>query len=239
MPPRSRIGDQFAARFAARGTTTFPLGESIVDTRNIRGSGGRHVGRILRSGTTAAVGVTTGNPALAARGIRGLVAEEDPNFGFDSLVGNASTEGGCPGLTQVRNPFGEGCIELTDLVPGGDPALVGEVPTGTPRAPGGNGVGSFEGFGAPVRGFYGVGITPRVDVQTVRRCPGGFALGDDGVCYDNLPRNSPRRAHPLGMKPLLTAGDRAAIRKARSAATKLASAKKSLAKTARALAKIS
>lgn len=144
------------------------------------------------------------------------------------LVPTGGTGDECPGFS-VHVP-GIGCVNLGDLGPGGPPAVTGTVSGGVN--------GKFEGFGPPTKGMYGVGITPRVEARTVRRCPEGFALGDDGVCYDNLHRNSPRRMWPMGQKPLLTPGDRAAIRKAKAAATKLSRSKKSLKKAARALEKV-
>lgn len=138
------------------------------------------------------------------------------------LVGTSTSKCG-PG--QI--PFGQSCIDPLALPPGGKPAVTGAYTPGP----------SMDGYGAAVMGLYGLGLQPRVEVQTVRRCPGGMALGKDGICYEGLHRNSPRRAWPMGMKPLMTGGDRAAIAKAKRVATKLAGARKSISKTAKALAK--
>ena len=97
--------------------------------------------------------------------------------------------------------------------------------------------GGSDGYGPAVMGFFGVGLVPRVEVQTVRRCPPGMQLGRDGVCYDGLPRNSAKRAHPLGIKPLMTGGDRAAIARAKRVAGSLARARKSLKQTGKAFDK--
>lgn len=132
----------------------------------------------------------------------------------------------CPGAMSIYVP-GVGCVNLGDLGPGGPPAVTGTVTEGD----------FLDEYGPAVKGIYGAGITPRVESQTVRRCPPGFALGKDGVCYEGLGRNSPRRMWPMGMKPLLTPGDRAAIRKAKAAASKLSRSKKSLKKASRALEK--
>lgn len=137
--------------------------------------------------------------------------------------------GDCPGVFEVRGPDGT-CINLTDILPGGDPFITGQQD--------GNGRAAPSGFGQAVNGRFGVGMLPRVDVQTIRRCPKGMALGKDGVCYDGLGRNSPKREWPMGMKPLLTPGERNAIRIAARAANKLARSKKSLKKAARALEKV-
>lgn len=152
----------------------------------------------------------------------------EPASGGSAVPGSfAPSSGGCPGIFQVRGPNGT-CVDLTALPPGGDPALTGR----TPRS------GSLDGFGDAVLGLYGVGIVPRADVQTVRRCPRGMALGKDGICYEGLHRNSPRREWPMGMKPLMTGGDRSAIRRAAAVAGKLGRAKKSLNKASKALAKV-
>lgn len=136
--------------------------------------------------------------------------------------------GDCPGLFSVKLPDGR-CLNLGDIAPGGDPAVTGQAPT--------NGIAPTAGFGQPVNGRHGVGIMPRVEAMAVRRCPKGMALGNDGVCYDGLGRNSPKREWPMGMKPLLTPGERNAIRIAGRAAGKLARSKKTLRKTARELEK--
>jgi len=143
--------------------------------------------------------------------------------GFTAFEGDGAP---CPGLFSVRGPDGV-CINLGDLAPGGDPAITGQQPTN----------GGPGGFGAAVHGRFGVGMMPRVEVQAVRRCPAGMALGKDGVCYDGLGRNSPKREWPMGMKPLLTPGERNAIRIASKAAGKLARSKKSLRKASKALEK--
>jgi len=170
---------------------------------------------IVETGTTVVdvlqdIGVITGDDSVPGRRITGV---EDP--------------GPCPGVLSVRLPDGS-CLNIDDVGPGGDPAITGQVQT--------NGVGV--GFGPPVNGRFGVGIIPRVEAQTVRRCPRGMSLGKDGVCYDGLSRNSPKREWPMGMKPLLTPGERNAIRIAGRAAGKLSRSQKTLKKTARALAKV-
>lgn len=142
-------------------------------------------------------------------------------------------EGDCPGLFSIKDPITGLCVNVLDVLPGGDPAVTGPVPAN------GNGVAPTpQGFGRPVHGRFGVGVIPRVQAQTVRRCPKGMALGKDGVCYDGLGRNSPKREWPMGMKPLLTPGERNAIRIAGRAAGKLARSQKTLKKTARALSKV-
>lgn len=125
--------------------------------------------------------------------------------------------GGCPGMFSVRDPITGRCVDLTALPPGGDPAFTAPV-------------------GEAVKGRYGAGLRP--GQRTVDRlvCPGGWVLGDDDVCYERLARS--RRKWDPGMKPLLTGGDRAAIRKAASAANKLKRARKGIKKASRALDKV-
>lgn len=134
-----------------------------------------------------------------------------PGFG-DPGTGNGN---GCgPGAILIAGQ----CVAPGDVFPGGDPFMV---PAGA----------------TPVRGLYGAGFTPTVESRQVRSCPPGFVLGKDNVCYDRLPRS--RRKWDPGMKPLLTGGDRAAIRKAAAAGRKLHRSKKMLKQAERALAKVS
>lgn len=145
-----------------------------------------------------------------------------------SFAPTTTSQEQCPGLMSVRDPITGNCINLDALPPGGAPAVTGPVQ----QAP------SANGYGPAVVGLYGVGRIPRVEIQSVSRCPPGFALGKDGVCYEGLHRNSPRRKWKMGMKPLMTGGDRAAIRKAAAVAGKLDRSKKSLKKASRMLAKV-
>lgn len=141
-----------------------------------------------------------------------------------AIPGNQLTAGGpCPGLGSVR--INGVCVNLGDLGPGGPPAVTGTVPATNGAA----------GFGPAVKGMYGAGIVPRVEGRVVRKCPKGMVLGDDGVCYKGLART--RRMWDPGMKPLLTGGDRAAIRRAERAANKLKRAKKKLRTASKALDK--
>lgn len=186
-------------------------------------------GSILPSGSEPPVGspVVPGIPNSALTTLTLGDIGRGIDIGIDVLFGPRG-EGQCPGAGSVR--VAGRCVNIGDILPGGDPAVTGQV-NGVP-------VGRVEGFGQPVAGLFGVGITPRVDVQTVRRCPAGTALGKDGICYTGLSRNSPKRLHPMGLKPLLTGGDRMAIRKAGAAARKLERAKKTLRKAAKALDKV-
>lgn len=147
---------------------------------------------------------------------------EAPGTG-QAIPGQTFAGGECPGATSVK--IGGRCVNLGDLGPGGPPAVTGTVPATNGAA----------GFGQAVRGMYGPGVIPRVEARTVRKCPKGMVLGDDGVCYKGLART--RRMWDPGMKPLMTGGDRAAIRRAERAANKLKRAKKKLRKASKALDK--
>ncbi len=185
-------------------------------------------------GPTGLEGITVGPGGIGVTGTIGGI----PITGTIPLGGGSEappqqqlvpgTTSDCPGVFSVRDPVTGNCVDLTALPPGGDPAVTGPV-LSAPQA---------DGFGAAVKGVFGVGIVPRVEVQAVRRCPAGMALGKDGVCYDGLSRNSPKRAWPMGMKPLLTPGERRAIKVAASAAGKLKRAQKGLKKAGRALEKV-
>jgi hypothetical protein len=133
--------------------------------------------------------------------------------------------GDCPGLTSVR--IGGVCVDLGALPPGGKPAVTGQTQTPT----------GADGYGPAVKGWYGVGLTPRVEMVTARRCPRGMALGKDGVCYDRTRLRKSDREWVPPRKPLLTGGDRAAIAKAAAAGRKLERAQKSLKRASKALGK--
>lgn len=139
--------------------------------------------------------------------------------------------GDCPGLFNVK--IAGVCVDVSDAWPGGDPMITGQVDQTVPASQ-----PASDGYGAAVKGQYGVGLIPRVEVRPMRMCPRGMVLGKDGVCYDRgRLRKSDREWNP-GMKPLLTGGDRAAISKAAAVARKLHGAQKSLKKAGKALEKV-
>lgn len=176
-------------------------------------------------------GVLGGGPGSIACTLAGL----DPNCtwaemlmkgvdaaGFGGGNGNGSGdslsgESPCPGLTSVYDPITGRCVNIMDAAPGGDPLF--SAPTGE-----------------AVKGMYGAGFRPSQETITRRKCPRGTVLGDDGVCYKGLART--RRMWDPGMKPLLTGGDRAAIRKAAAAARKLKRSKKQIKQAAKALERV-
>ena len=194
-----------------------------------------------RTGTLIAAGGAAGGLVANGGGSEGLSGSDIVPGGPNPIPGITSggvsqlTAGGvvdaftaeeCPGLTSVR--IGGRCVNLGDLLPGGDPAVTGATSNGVE-------LGAPAGFGQAVTGLFGVGVIPRVEAMTVRRCPGNFVLGQDGVCYERLARSN--RAHKPPRKPLLTGGERNAIARAERAGKKLARAQKSLKKASRALGK--
>jgi len=144
---------------------------------------------------------------------------------FLGLTGESSN-GDCPGILNLK--IAGKCVDVGNLLPGGEPAITGQ--TGS-----GNGNGNGQAFGGVTKGMYGAGIIPRVDVRAVRRCPKKYVLGDDGVCYKHLRKSD--RAWDPGTKPLLTGGERNAIRRAAAAGRKIARSKKQLRQAARTIEK--
>lgn len=109
--------------------------------------------------------------------------------------GGGSQLAGCPdGTIKVGNR----CVAPGDAFPGGDPFITGA---------GGNAVQG--GFGLPA-------ITPTVEQRTHRTCPDGMVLGKDNLCYPKavLSRRSRFRKWRQPRRPLFTAGDMNAIRRA-------------------------
>jgi hypothetical protein len=150
-----------------------------------------------------------------------------PGLGLTTSTGAG---GSCPGLFSVRLPDGR-CVDLSALPPGGDPAIT---PGVDPRVETGFSFGA-PAFGAPVLGLYGAGVLPEVEEVMTRRCPAGWKLGKDNVCYESLSRT--QRKWDPGMKPLLSGGERAAIARAARAGRKLVTARKGLKKASAALGK--
>lgn len=164
-------------------------------------------------------GFVTGGPAGAVAGaIAGYGGSEGPG-------GEAPTaESPYPGAAQGGNlcqQFPEACQ--------GSPLYPLPIPFG-----GSSGPGKQQGTAMVPRpdasGGYMGGVSPSVETRTHRRCPRGMVLGDDGLCYRGLSRNSSRRMWPMGRKPLLTGGDLNAISRAASAAKKLKTQQKRLEK---------
>lgn len=75
-----------------------------------------------------------------------------------------------------------------------------------------------------MNGRYGAGVMPYEETRSVARCPTGYVLGKDGVCYDHL-RKGDRMWNP-GTKPMFTGGDMAALRRAKRLKARLKSVTK-------------
>jgi len=79
-----------------------------------------------------------------------------------------------------------------------------------------------EGDFQAVGGAFGMpAIAPKHEFVGKFVCPPGFVLGEDNLCYPKqvLRRDSRFRKHRPGVRPILTGGQRNAIRKARTAIT--------------------
>lgn len=107
---------------------------------------------------------------------------------------------------------------------------------GDQPGPNGGGGGGAKGIdGIAVMGRFGAALQPTQITRSVLRCPRGSVLGIDDLCYDHLHKRD-RKWIPAA-KPLLTGGERNAIRIAARAGGKLHKAQKGLKKASRLLAK--
>jgi len=105
----------------------------------------------------------------------------------DTLTLDPSTLNGCPEGTVTTE---SGCVSPV-----------------SPR-------GQREGLSTAVLGQYGAGVLPtRFDVMTFD-CPRGMVLGTDEICYNRKDISNKERKWPRGTRPLGTAGEMAALRKA-------------------------
>lgn len=91
------------------------------------------------------------------------------------------------------------------------------------NAPGGQvtGGGAMLTYGEAVTARYGAALVPASRSITVRRCPRGAVLANDGYCYNRSQLNKRDRMWIPGRKPLLTGGDLNAISRAARAANKM------------------
>lgn len=110
-------------------------------------------------------------------------------------------------LVPMPTPSGPDCPRGTREIFG---RCVG-VPLGD--APGGNGA---SGGRAVVGSFNLPAIQPEVETRTHRSCPDGMVLGRDNLCYPKaiLSRRSKFRKWRQPRRPMFTAGDLNAIRRA-------------------------
>jgi hypothetical protein len=168
-----------------------------------------------------------------------LIGGGGPTFIPPGPTFTGPTTGGLGGLGQaacnlITNPAARAiCIAGAGLLPGGGTTPLGGGGQGTPTPECGVGMvkvgnkcvspGDIFPGGAPfitgagnvpVAGAFGIpGYSPTRVQQPVRRCPAGFALAKDGVCYvrSQIPRKF--RAHPPAKRPPLTGADAAALRR--------------------------
>lgn len=111
--------------------------------------------------------------------------------------------GGGAGLAPQQCPegtirVGDQCLAPGDAFPGGDPFIT-------------------EAGGNAVQGAFGLpAITPVREQRVHRNCPDGMVLGKDNLCYPKaiLSRRSKFRKWRQPRRPLFTAGDLNAIRRA-------------------------
>jgi len=171
------------------------------------------------------------SPSAAALGFLqggGRRPPPPPTFALPPVVPQGFNVGGL----NIPNPCGAG-FEITlrgcQPIGGGLPPLTGFGPMGPdPRTRRGGAADDI--FGEAVMGQYGAGILPALLNPTVRRCPGGTVLGNDGVCYKSCNIRNSDREWPRGRRPLLTGGEMRAISVAASAAGKLGRKTKQLQK---------
>ena len=109
------------------------------------------------------------------------------------------------------SPVSDGCVFPFRRDP-----ISGECKMFLGDRPGPDGVGGCPP-GSPGGAPPGRAVTsPQMIDATRLRCPPGYVLGRDELCYFGLPRNSKWRKWRPGRKPKFTAGDLNAIRKASS-----------------------
>lgn len=114
-----------------------------------------------------------------------------------------------PPTPRAPKPGRNGCPEGQRLIAGRcvDPGAI--FPGGDPFVSPGPDMATTGAFGLPA-------IVPSVEQRTVRDCPDGMVLGRDNLCYPKavLPGRSRFRKWRRSRKPMFTAGDLNAIRRA-------------------------
>lgn len=139
------------------------------------------------SGPISTICATIENPTLRA------LCELGGGIGSRFLPGAGTQE--CP---EGKVRIGNTCVDPGAAFPGGEPFLT-------------------TAGGVAVQGAFGMpAITPDVEARQVRDCPDGMVLGKDNLCYPKaiLSRRSRFRKWRQPRRPLLTAGDLNAIRRA-------------------------
>jgi len=203
-----------------RAAATAFLGTNGVSTRSRR-SGGKAVARALKfspgTGASTFAGRVTalramgllspnqgGTPGATVRLMDGSVvpiaAAEASGRSFSPTIGGVCIP------PFRRDPISGECKIFVGSVPGPDPGPTDEVLVNGCPAPG-------SPDGAPP----GRAVREPAMMSSIRlKCPPGYVLGRDELCYFGLPRNSKWRKWRPGRKPKFTAGDLNAIRKADS-----------------------
>jgi len=123
-----------------------------------------------------------------ARDSRGNCVSEETLGGVRSVIARLLPGGSTGRALETSTEFGDAVLGAFNI-PALEPAIVGDI--------------------------------QRNDGSTalIRRCPRGMVLGRDELCYPReiLRRNSRFRKHRPGPRPILTGGQRSAIREAKSA----------------------
>lgn len=178
------------------------------------------------------------NPNLAATfpGTRGGVG---PSMAASALLPPPATR---PSPVSILSKVGSGLTSILGGAVGGAAQnfAAGPCPPGSVRVPpfigpcvntpGGpvTGGGVTLSYGEAVTARYGTALVPASRTLTVRRCPRGAVLANDGYCYNRGSLNKRDRMWIPARKPLLTGGDLNAITKANRAANKIKAQQKRL-----------
>lgn len=142
----------------------------------------------------------------------GRATPSEPAQGSPAIPGSLTGQpSGCPPGT-IRIPGTLQCVSPGDMWPGGAPGVV-------PTSP------------APMTapGMLGA-VQPQATQQRRLRCPRGYVLGADELCYHRSAISNKQRKWPKGRKPLLTGGDLNAISRAARAAGRMKTQQKRLQK---------
>jgi len=191
--------------------------QAMVPTGDVIGGSQMGIWGSIGGAIKGAVGgFIAGGPAGAAVGAAG------------SLVGggrpSSSARGGSAAVVT------SGLQSFASSVPRGCPPGTTGVPPLCVNLPGGQvtGGGMVLNYGEAVMARYGAALVPASSSRTVRRCPKGAVLGDDGYCYSRRDISKSQRMWNPGRKPLTTRGDLNAISRAHRAATRLKAQQKRL-----------
>lgn len=215
--PTSTVGGLDATRSPGSGGTRPQISAPVVHRAELGGTIGEAV---IGGDLGTAIGSAAEDLLRGFLGGGGGSGSEPPS-GNNPVPGNFSPDvgsgGACPdGSFDLMGR----CVDPMAALPGGAPLVSGH------QAP---------AYSAMV-GRYGYGAAPMVETVTRRKCPPGFKLGKDNVCYESLSRKE-RKWDP-GAKPLLTGGQMSAIAKAAQAARKLGTTQKRLKKVGKTFSKL-